>query len=155
MIDYLKGLNNRERTALIIGMVVCFLYIGYLFIYAPLTAGVHRRALILSEKKDTLQWIKQAQAAYQPSKKRITISNTQLLALVSQALNKQFHGFTYQLQQTGAGNIQLMYETVPFNAFMRWLYTLNKEYAVSIQELIVDKTATSGIVKLTLVITPG
>ena len=58
------------------------------------------------------------------------------------------------MQQTGAGNIQLMYDAVPFNAFMRWLYAFNEEYAVFIQELIVDKTDTSGVVKLTLVITP-
>ncbi|WP_083852274.1 type II secretion system protein GspM [Legionella tunisiensis] len=61
--------------------------------------------------------------------------------------------FPYQLQQTGAGDIQLSYELVPFNHFLSWLWTLNNNYAIVLKQFSAERTPTAGVVKLQIVIT--
>ncbi len=68
---------------------------------------------------------------------------------------RRFKHFSYQLQQTGVSDIQLVFEQVPFNPFMIWLWSFNEKYPISITQLSVDLTETPGVVKLTLIIAPN
>ncbi|AHE66507.1 type II secretion system protein GspM [Legionella oakridgensis] len=153
MKTYWDNLNDRERWMLGVGVVSCFFYLFYLLFYAPLVNAVKERTQQVAEKKETLVWMQQVRRQYKVSKAPNTLSHTELLTLLAKQLNHpSFQQFPYQLQQTGAEDIQLSFERVPFNVFLNWLWSLNKRYAILIKQFNVERSDTQGVVKLQVVI---
>ncbi len=153
MKTYWMNLNDRERWMLGGAVVVGFFYLLYAGVYSPLVARIEEQSLQLRENQATLVWMQQVRqkSASHPSPK--TLSNGQLLSVLATQLKAtSFHRYPHQLQQTGSGDIQLTFETVPYNAFINWLSDMNKQYTFTIQQLSVDHTDTPGIVKLALVV---
>ncbi|KTD21915.1 type II secretion system protein GspM [Legionella londiniensis] len=153
MMEYWRNLNDRERLALMLGGFFCLFYLIYLLIYSPLVTVIKNRSQALTEKKETLIWMRRIKLQYQPNQAGKKISNAQFLALLSRKLaDSPVQDYSYQLQQTGAGDVQAAFDEVPFNPFLQWLFALNQEYALSIKELNVERTGSPGIVKLLLVV---
>lgn len=152
MKNYWNNLNDREKWTLVGGMLCLFLYLYYLFLYSPLSNSVSQKSKQLIEKAETLKWMKSVQGQVKPSKTKQTVSDNQVLTLLSSQLNdnKTFN-FPFQLQQTGSGNIQLSFAEAPFNLFMNWLSTLNENYTIEIMQFNVEPTPTPGVVKLMII----
>ncbi|WP_133128016.1 type II secretion system protein GspM [Legionella nagasakiensis] len=154
MNTYWNNLNDRERWTLGLGGLVCFFYLFYLLFYSPLTNAVKEKSQQIAEKKETLAWMQQVRMQYKAGKVPEALSNTQLLTLLANQLNHtSFQQFPYQLQQTGVGDIQLSFAQVPFNPFLQWLWSLNKNYAISMKQLSVERGDAQGVVKMQVVIT--
>ena len=153
MKTYWNNLNERERWTLGFGGVCCFFFLLYLLLYAPLINAVHDKTQQLAEKQETLAWLQQARLQHKTVKAAQTLSSSQLLSVLANKLKStSFHGFSYQLQQTGAGDIQLSFDQVPYNAFVTWLWTVSQNYAFSIKQLNAERTDTPGVVKLMVTI---
>ena len=60
MKSYLNTLNEREKWMLIGGVLCLFIYVYYLFLYAPLSNKVTQKATQLVEKTNTLAWMQKA-----------------------------------------------------------------------------------------------
>lgn len=150
---YWNTLNERERWMLGIGAVFCFFYLLYLLVFAPLSSAVHKRSQQLKEKRETLDWMQQVSQEYKGKKNQTTLTISNLLTVLANQLNsssfKQFH---YQLQQTGVNDIQLIFDKVPYNDFMTWLWSVNEKYAISIKQFNIERTSVPGIVRLMLVL---
>lgn len=145
---YWESLNTRDRLAWVIGATICLVYLFYLLIYSPLITTVHRKHQALLEKQETLVWMQEVRQQYKPKKARQTLTSSQLLTVLAKQLNDSpFKQFPYQLQQTGADNIQLIFEQVPYTLFLNWLYAFSEQYDVSIQQVNIEKTNTAGVVK--------
>lgn len=151
---FLSQLSDRDRVMLLIGFVVCFFYLFYVLLYAPVSHGVEQRQKQLIEDKATLTWMKKVRSQAHPERKAAEkIDCAQLLTLISDKLKEtHFKHYTYQLQQSGTHEIQLSYEEVPYNLFMNWLSELSRMYVFSIKQLQLQKTDKPGIVKMTLMI---
>lgn len=153
LLQNLYQLNHRERY-LLLGGVVCFgLYLAYAA-YASLAGAVVANIQILSEKKETLAWMEQAEKQL-PSKKTdaTALDKSKGLTVLSEQLKStSFHTFAYQLQQLNDDELQLSFEKVPYRGFLTWLASMIKKYKISIKEFHVDRTDTQGLVKLTVII---
>ena len=150
---YWSNLNERERWILSLGALFCVLYLFYLLIYSPLTSAVHDKSQQLAEKQETLVWMQHVRQQYKIKKAPETLTSSKLLTVLAEQLNAtSFKQFPYQLQQTGASDIQLIFEKVPYNAFMSWLWSINEKYTISIKQLNAERTDTPGVVKLMIVI---
>ena len=149
-----KNLNEREKWSVALGGIFCGVYLFYLTIYSPLTRAVASKEQQLQEKRETLAWMQKIQQQYRqtnPVTKKI--NNSKLLSLIATELSKStFKTFTYQMQQTGAGDIQISFETVPYNAFITWLWEITHQYTIRLKELHIEHSATPGLVKLNLLI---
>ena len=154
LLAYWKELNEREQLSLGLAGLFCVVYLFYLVIYSPLTSAVTNKTQLLQDKRDTLVWMQKTQQQYRQSNKAAQpIDNSKLLALIASELGKPaFSAFTYQMQQTGSGNIQLSFEKIPYNAFITWLWDTTHRYTIHIKELHIEHTETPGIVKLSLLI---
>lgn len=153
MKTYWNNLNERERWMLAGVAVFIVLYLMYLLIYAPLKQAIHDKSQQLVEKQETLVWMQQVAKQYKAKKAPENLSSSQLLTvLASQLSNTSFKQFTYQLQQTGTSDIQLVFDKVPYNLFVAWLWTISEKYAISIKQFNVEKTDTPGVVKMMIVI---
>ena len=157
MNEYWQNLNERERKMVLAAGVAMIIYLFYLLIYAPLTGAVSTRQQDLKEKRETLQWLQTVQSqALKSMAARSPISENKLLSLITAQLNRPpFKSYPYQLQQTGANEIQITFEQVPFNPFIRWLWGLSSRYKMTLKQLSVSKTPTPGVTKLTVLFSVG
>jgi len=148
-----QSLNHRERSLLLWGGVFLGLYLAYAA-YASLTNAVMASTQRLSEKKETLAWIKQAEA--QLSSKHTgseTLDKSKGLTVLSRELKTaSLHAFVYQLQQLNDDELQLSFDKVPYKACLTWLASMSKKYNITIKEFHMDRTDTRGLVKWTVII---
>lgn len=153
IMSYWTNLNERERLLVAVGSITALIYLIYSLIFSPLSEAVNSRTLQLKEKQETLAWMQSIHQQPKNSKTPQSIGNAKLLALIGNQLNESsFHSFTYQLQQTGAGEIQLSFERVPFNPFLSWLWALNESYAITLKQCLIEQTKTAGVVKLLIIL---
>lgn len=149
---YWDNLNERERWVLGGGVVVCFFYLLYLLIFSPLFNAVHTKSQQLAEKQETLIWMQQVRTQ-KIKKAPQSLSSSKLLTVLAERLNEtSFKRYPYQLQQTGVSDIQLVFDHVPYNPFVTWLWDINEQYTISIKQLLIEHTETAGVVKLMMVI---
>ena len=152
---YLTNLNERDRWTLGFGAAFCIVYLFYLLIYSPLTSAVQNKSQQLLEKKETLAWMQQVSKLEKTKKRPKKLTSSQLLTVLADQLNTSaLKQFPYQLQQTGVSDMQLIFNQVPYNLVVAWLWSLNEKYAISIKQLNVERSDTPGIVKLTATISP-
>lgn len=150
---YWTNLNERERLILGLGIIFCTFYLFYLLMYSPLTNAVHSKSQQLLEKQETLVWMQQVRHQHKNKKSPEVLTSSKLLTVMADQLNgTSFKQFPYQLQQTGVSDIQLVFDRVPYNAFIGWLWSMSEKYTVSIKQLSIERTDTPGVVKLALVI---
>ena len=153
VIAYWDELSERDRKVLVVGGVVCFFYLFYALLYAPLAHAVDDSRAQIIEKQATLAWMKQVRPQAHHGKAAEVLDAAQLLTVLSNQLaTTSFRHFKYQLQQAGPKEIQLTFDNVPYNASITWLSTVSQRYAFSIKQLNVERTDKSGVVKLMLVI---
>lgn len=146
--SYWLNLSDRDRSMLTIGGFVIVMYLFYVLIYAPLTDAVETQSTVWIDKKETLAWM-QRQRDVKPRSKQV---DRNLLSLFSTELKQSsFATFPYQLQQSGSEHVQLSFDQVPYVDFLLWLRQLNQRYMMTISELTVSKSQTSGVVKMTVV----
>ncbi|KGP63033.1 general secretion pathway protein GspM [Legionella norrlandica] len=156
MKNYLNTLNEREKWMVIAAGLSLFIYSYYLFLYAPLSHQIKQKSAQLIEKMETLEWMKRVKTQGRPSRKKQSVENSQLLTILSSQLkNNKTLKFPYQLQQTGSGDIQLTFDTVPFQHFIQWLAKINEEYFLNIKQLEVDRTEAPGITRLMIILAAG
>ena len=148
---YWDNLNERDRWMLGFGGVCCALFLMYMLLYAPLINAVRNKTQQLNEKQEILVWMQQARQQHKAVKSPQTLSNSKLLSVLADQLKAtSFHAFSYRLQQTGTGDIQLSFVQVPYNAFVTWLWSVSQKYAFSIKQFSADKTGTTGVVKISV-----
>lgn len=153
LLQFWYQLNQRERYLLFWGGGCLGLYLAYAM-YASLTEAVAANTQRLSEQKETLAWIKQAETQFSSKQTgSAVLEKSKGLTVFSEQLKAaSFHAFAYQLQQLNDDDLQLSFEKVPYNGFLTWLSSMSKKYHITIKEFHVDRTDTQGLVKLTVII---
>lgn len=147
------NLNERDRWAAGMGFAFLLCYLFYLLVYSPMLSSVKNHSNQLRENKETLIWMKQVQQETDTNKNAQSISRNKLLTVVSaQLANDTLRPFPYQLQQTSQGDILLSFDSVPYTLFLTWLWTLNQDYVITLDQLSIERTKTSGVVKVSVII---
>ena len=150
-----NGLDARDRKVASLGLISIFLYLSYA-VYSPLKQTVLENTKILSEKKALLVWMKAAktQSVVTPqNKKSVQLDGSKGLTVFSEALAQaSFHNLPYQLEQIEEGTLHLSFDSVPYNAFLSWLWSIGQRYTMVITQLNVEKTDIPGLVKVTILV---
>lgn len=149
---YWSQWNERERLLVILASICIIFYLFYAVLFAPLNIALKNSRTQLSSDEATLQWMRQIHRQYKETATPQTLSSGQLLTLLGQQLSTTaFHQYTYQLEQTGSGDIQLSFETVPYNVFLLWFKKFNTQYALTIKQFSAERAQAPGTVKLLVV----
>ncbi|MGQ3891292.1 type II secretion system protein GspM [Legionella sp. CNM-4043-24] len=147
------NLSERDRWAAIAGVSFLLCYLFYLLIFSPLLSAVKTNRSQLQENRETLAWMKQVQQELGNHKNTQSITRNKLLTVVSAQLGKEaFRPFSYQLQQTAQGDILLTFDSVPYNVFISWLWTLSQDYAITLDQFAIERSKTPGVVKVSVII---
>jgi general secretion pathway protein M len=149
--QFFGNLNTRERHALCVGALGTVLYLAYMS-YAALAAAVFENQKTLSEKKSTLIWMRQVKKQFVPSEKsKQALDASKALSIFSKTLKQaSFDAASYQLQQMADGALQLSFESVAYQPFLHWLWSMEQRYSMDIKLFEVEKTKTPGLVKLSV-----
>lgn len=153
MNTYFSTLNEREKW-MIIGTTLCLaLYCYYIFLYSPLSHQITQKSTQLVEKISTLAWMEKIKQQKHKTKTKQTVDNTQLLTILATQLKEDSTlKFPYQLLQTGPGDIQLTFDTVPFNLFIAWLKKINEDYSITLKQFNAERTPAQGVVHVMILL---
>jgi general secretion pathway protein M len=148
-----QQLNHRERLLLLWGAACLGLYLAYAT-YASLDNAVIASTQRLSEKKETLAWIQQAETQLSSKHTGTTaLDKSKALAVLSRQLKAaSFDGFPYQLEQLSDAELQVSFEQVPYHACLAWLALMSKKYKITVKMFNMDRTETPGLVKWTVIL---
>lgn len=132
------------------------IYVYYLFLYAPLSNKVTQKSTQLTEKIETLEWMKKVSQQSHSTKPKINVDNSKLLTILATQLKEnESLEFPFQLQQTGSGEIQLSFDEVPLKQFLAWLKIIDEKYSISIKQFDVEHTERPGVTRLMILISAG
>ena len=146
---FFSGLSDRDKVVLSFGGVVVLIYLFFLLIYSPLRHAVDFKLKQLTEKKETLIWMRE-QSKVKHAVKHI---EGNLLSVFSSQLKKaSFSQFPYQLQQSGENRIQLSFAEVPYVDFLNWLQSIGEQFVMTVTELSATRSKIPGVVKLRIVV---
>lgn len=156
MKDYFNALNEREKWTVIGGGVCLIIFIYYVLLYSPLTDAVTQKSAQLIEQTETLQWMEKVKQEGYSTQKKQKVDNSQLLTLIATQLKEeQTLNSPFKLEQTSSGEVQLSFDEVPFSLFVTWFSKINEKYTFTIKQFDIEKTKTSGITKLMIIINAG
>ena len=152
--------NDRERkTMFAVAMDELWNYRFYFLVYDPITVMLAEHAVTWTENEETISWMQQIRKQYNPHQLRLSEHNDEkkpVLSLFSKALKtSQLNSFKYQLIQVEGHKIQLQFERVPYALFLNWLRQLSSANTFQIDTFEAERTDTSGIVRLNLVVSGG
>lgn len=147
------GLAPRERVILIVGMLVLTLLLIWLAIIEPLAnrrASLHTEVAMLSAEHDWMQQVatevRRRGAAQSGSGGGVPAGNGSVLTLVEVSANAAgIRDAMQRIQPEGQG-ARLWFDSVAFDALMRWLAELEQRQGLQISQLSVDAGAEPGLV---------
>lgn len=142
------NISERERWMLIGCGVFLIIYLLYMLVYSPIQSGLAEKENQIQSKHHLLQWMRDAKAQYQMVSQIKPLNASQMLTVLTAQLKQtSFKQFPYQLQQTNAGDIQLSFDEVPYNAWISWLWKMHERYAIDLKQLNIERTSVPGVVK--------
>lgn len=153
MNNWWANLNERDKWASGLGVSFLICYLFYMLVYAPINEAVQNNSKQLQEKRDTLNWMQTVQQQAGNHHKAQAINRNKLLTVIAGQLDSgPLKPFPYQLQQTGQGDISLFFDKVPYALFLSWLWSLNNDYTISLEQISVEQSPTPGVVKTSALI---
>ena len=151
---YWQQLNEREQWSLLIGGSLFICYLLYLMIFAPLSSAVATKDALLQEKQNTLAWMKKAEKEFPKTGHHAQkVENGALLSMIAaQCQSPGFKSFPYKMNQNSSGDIQLSFDTIPYNTVIRWLQQFSQQYQIKIKSLRIQQTSVAGVIQFNLTV---
>jgi general secretion pathway protein M len=143
LLQRLLALEPRERVLVIVLAVFLLALFLYFKMLEPSIEFAQAQQQRYTKLAADLQWMRDNA----PSKPMVeaTGSDESLAAAIGAAAqNSQFQFQRYD--NLDEGRIRVVIEQQSFKALLKWLQLLERDYAVTIQEIAVDKQADNGVV---------
>lgn len=151
--EYWSSLQEREKRLLMVGGGLLLFFLGYWLFYSPLQEAQQRARAHNHELHEVLAWMQSVRKSAGSKSLAQSISSTRLPGVLNEQIrNSSLQPFPYALQQNKAGDIQISFDHVPWNAFLQWIWNTNEKYALNLQQLQADRLESSGMVKAYLVL---
>lgn len=149
MIDTIKkhwfGLNVRERWIVGGGGVVALLIVFYSLLWSPLQNSLEYMNTSVQSMRTNLVWMEQQSQVIKSGagrKQSSTVrgANQSLLSVLEQTARQAgIREAIQRLTPNQQNEVRVMLENVDFNRWMRWVDSLNKNYAVDVSTLNAER----------------
>lgn len=152
-------LNLREQRLYTAGGIFLILLLLYLIIISPIRSGLVTRTENITAQKELLTWMQthvpELITLRNGGNNRETISAGDLLSSVETSLQQsQLSNLVTTLQknpdETNQESIQLKFNKVGFDHFMKWLVNFWQTYNIDINQISVIRTPEKGMIQITL-----
>lgn len=155
---WLESLEPRELNLLIAGTIAVAVLILYQFVWVPLQTDTENLKRKVSHQQELVSWMKKAEKTItsrntQVEQTRITGLNRSLLSVVDKSTrNFKLVKVVKRIEPDGDNKVRVWLEKADFDNMTRWLITLIKSYAVSVDSINVDQGKSSGVINARLVL---
>lgn len=158
MKDWFTSLNPRERLLVAGGGIVVLLIALYVLVLGPFYSSIDRRAERVATKAADLAWMQSVAGEMSElvagGASAIDSSGESLVVLVDRTSREAGLGGRVTGQTpTGESGIRVRLEQAPFDVIVRWLATLEQRYGIVIESASIDRTAQTGLVNASVVLT--
>ena len=155
MKEWLENLAPRERQALVAGGVAFGLLLFYLMVWWPLERNNARLADDVAEDSRQLAWMQGAAleaGTLASSRTPDAAKDTRtLIARVTAELRRD--GIVAsQIQPEGEDRLRLTLDGIPFTSLLAPLARLQSQYAIRVQEALVEPAGGQGVVNARLLV---
>lgn len=157
MKDWFLGLAMRERVIVAGGAAFLLILILWLGAWVPLSERVDQLEQTVTVQQETLDWMRNATAEIQQLRRQggapvaTGLGGRSLLAVVDQAAKSAgLSSGLKRIEPEGTDRVRVRFEQIPFDTFMRWLDSLNRQYGVFTQTITVEREEAPGRVNVRL-----
>lgn len=152
------SLAARERLLVGVGAVVVLLLLVYLLVVEPLQQRRDTLERGIASQRELLAWMHEAVVPLRGNAAQPVASRGQsLFAVVDRsARGSALAGALQRVQPEGNGAVRVWLGDAPFDELVRWIGALQREHAVAVGALSVERAEGAGLVnaRLTLERTP-
>lgn len=149
-------LRPNDRRALIIGLAVLVVVLGYLFIWEPAAKHLVQLRQTVNEQQSLLTWMQQAAQQVQQLRGSTggaaKIADGQsLLAVVDQSAKSGHLGTAMKrVEPEGQNTVRVWFEQANFDDLVLWLEGLQRTYNVGVANIVIERQTTPGLVNVRL-----
>lgn len=148
------SLHKREQRVLAAGVVFLAVMLVYSLLLHPYFSSVRALKADVERQQTKLVTMRQLAAQLQSLRGRQPAglpSEQSLLAVVDKSANDAGLGAALKQVQTNSdGTLHLQLQAVAFDGLMRWLGDLQRQYGISVQQLIAQRGTAPGSVDASL-----
>ena len=158
MKEWFNGLAPRERIMVSIAAAVVVLALIYAAAWSPLTSSVDHLEQSVTEQQALKQWMQQSAA--EVNRLRHAGSgggnHRSLLAVVDQTSKQsKVAPAVKRIEPDGQTLVRVTLEKAAFDDLVAWLGSLQRDFAVSVADVSIDRQADSGLVNVHLTLKRG
>lgn len=149
MKEWFLSREPRERLILAIGAAAAIVIVLYGFVWRPLSTGTEDLRNGVASKTRLLVDLQQAAALapQQASNGPRSGAGQSLVVLVDRtAQSHELAGALTRTRPDGTNGINVTFQNAAFDSLLRWLVTLEREYAVSVESASVTGSRQPGLV---------
>ena len=152
MLAWWNQQSARDRRVLIVGGVVVAIFLGWSFVWHPLSSERARLVNQLDNAKRDLAFVRVAEAEVERLRSvgvrsRADRQGKSLLALADvSARGAGLEGVLKRLEPVGSNSVRASFEFASFDVLMTWIEGMARDYGVQITDFSADRVDASGLV---------
>lgn len=154
MKDWFLSLTQRERIMVQVAVSVTIIFMCYLLVVEPISHNYSINKKNVAAAIETLDWMKSAarevkQLGGEHLQKRQTQGKQFTLSLVDSSARKAgLASVMKRVQPEGDLGVRIWFESAPFDELINWLAILNSQHGLSVNEINVEQTESTGLVNV-------
>lgn len=154
MKGWFLSLTQRERTLVQAAASVIIVFIFYLLILEPVSSNYEKNKKNVETATETLEWMRAAaQEVKQLNGGNVQSERPQgkqfVLSLVDSSVRKAgLAAVMKRVQPEGDSGVRVWFENAAFDELITWLATIESEHGLSVNEINVEQTESSGLVNV-------
>ncbi len=159
MKEWWINLGLREKQWLTLGGIFIIFFLFYEIFWSPISSHNDTLRTEIDSNQKLLTWMQQADQhihAIQDllQKSHTTKSSAALLSLLQKEINQSpFVNQLGQLSQVENNAVQVTFQKVNFDQFIKWLTALWKKESINVSKISITPSGGMGVVDVTVVVT--
>lgn len=154
MKSWFLSLTHRERIMVQAAASVIVVFMCYLLVIVPISNNYTKNKKNVASATETLEWMKAAAREVKelgggdflqadPKGKQLTLS------IVDRSARKAgLASVMKRVQPEGDSGVRVWFENASFDELIRWLDTIESQHNLSVNEINVEKTESTGLVNV-------
>lgn len=157
MREWFESLDTRQRMILVVGSLLLVPFLLWLLLWRPLVGSVDQLENEVQAQRDTLLWMQKAAIEIRALRgsgaggKAAGLGGRSLLAVVDQSARSAGLGNGMKrIEPESADAVRVRLEGVSFDAVLRWLDEMARQFGVTASMASIEREAAPGQVNMRL-----
>ena len=154
MKDWFLSLTQRERTMVQVAASVIAIFMVYLLILEPISSNYAKNKKNVATATQTLEWMHSAAAEVKQLRGgSSSVERPQgkqfILSMVDRSARKAgLASVMKRVQPEGDSGVRVWFENASFDELIKWLSTIESENGLSVNEINIEQTESTGLVNV-------